>query len=102
MQIGSFEVYSIVTGTFRLDGGAMFGVVPKSLWANAVGVDELNRIDLATRTLLVVQRAEKRVILADTGCGSKWQDHSRSSGFVIVGASPQTAQPLSRRTRNSR
>jgi len=72
MQIGSFEVYSIVTGTFRLDGGAMFGVVPKSLWANAVGVDELNRIDLATRTLLVVQRAEKRVILADTGCGSKW------------------------------
>lgn len=72
MRIGSFEVYSIQTGTFRLDGGAMFGVVPKVLWSSAVEVDESNRIFLSTRTLLIVQRESRRVILVDTGCGSKW------------------------------
>ncbi len=72
LRIGRFEVYSVVTGTFRLDGGAMFGVVPKVLWGNATDFDEQNRIYLATRTLLVLDRQAKRVILADTGCGTKW------------------------------
>lgn len=72
LRIGRYELYSIITGTFRLDGGAMFGVVPKVLWGNAVEFDEANRIFLATRTLLAADREEKRVILADTGCGTKW------------------------------
>lgn len=50
----------------------MFGVVPKVLWADVVDVDERNRISLATRTLLAIHRAAGRVILVDTGCGSKW------------------------------
>lgn len=62
----------MVTGTLRLDGGAMFGVVPKVLWASAADADDRNRILLATRTLLVVDRGSERVTLADTGCGTKW------------------------------
>jgi len=72
MRIGSFEVYSVQTGTFRLDGGAMFGVVPKVLWSSAVEVDDSNRIFLATRSLLIVRRDTRRVIIVDTGCGTKW------------------------------
>lgn len=87
-QIGDFEIRSIRTGTFRLDGGAMFGVVPKVLWGNAVRHDEQNRIHLATRTLLAVDRRAGRVILVDTGCGPKWKpdaaarfalEHNRSA-----------------------
>ena len=49
LRIGEFEVTSIVNGTIRLDGGAMFGVVPKVLWGNVMDVDAENRILLATR-----------------------------------------------------
>ncbi len=72
LKIGDYELHSVQTGTLRLDGGAMFGIVPKVLWQKSADVDEDNRILLATRTLLAVNRAEKRVILVDTGCGSKW------------------------------
>ncbi|UCE59089.1 MAG: MBL fold metallo-hydrolase [Phycisphaerales bacterium] len=72
MKVEPFELYSIVTGSIRLDGGAMFGVVPKALWQNVTDVDELNRIPLATRTLLAVDRQSRRVILTETGCGAKW------------------------------
>jgi glyoxylase-like metal-dependent hydrolase (beta-lactamase superfamily II) len=72
-EIDPFELYSIVNGTLRLDGGSMFGVVPKVLWKNINDVDEQNRILLATRTLLAVDRSQGRVILVDTGCGTKWQ-----------------------------
>lgn len=83
LRIGRYELYSVVTGTFRLDGGAMFGVVPKVLWGNAVECDEANRIFLATRTLLAVDRDENRVILADTGCGTKWSKE-HAARFAIV------------------
>lgn len=82
MRIGSFEVYSIVTGRFRLDGGAMFGVVPKVLWGSAVDVDADNRIFLTTRTLLIIQHDTKRAVLVDTGCGTKWGKES-AARFVI-------------------
>ena len=72
LEIDPFELYSVVTGSLRLDGGAMFGVVPKVLWDKVAEVDELNRIPLATRTLLAVDRDSRRVILVDTGCGTKW------------------------------
>lgn len=73
LSIGRYQVRSILTGTFRLDGGAMFGVVPKVLWNKASPADEENRISLATRTLLMVDRAAGRIILTDTGCGTKWR-----------------------------
>jgi len=72
LKVGSFEVQSVVTGSVRLDGGAMFGVVPKVLWEKVTDVDNLNRILLATRALLAVDREHGRVVLADTGCGTKW------------------------------
>ena len=65
-------MYSVVTGTLGLDGGAMFGVVPKVLWAQKTDPDDMNRIPLTTRTLVAVDRAAGRVILVDTGCGMKW------------------------------
>ncbi len=73
LEIGPFELYSVVTGSIRLDGGAMFGVVPKVLWDKVTDVDDLNRILLSTRTLLAVDRTHARAVIVDTGCGSKWE-----------------------------
>ncbi len=61
----------------------MFGVVPKVLWGNAVSFDEQNRIFLATRSLLAVNRRERRVVLVDTGCGTKWKPGA-AERFAIV------------------
>ncbi|MCC7292165.1 MAG: MBL fold metallo-hydrolase [Phycisphaerales bacterium] len=72
LKVGDFEIHSIVNGTMRLDGGAMFGVVPKVLWQRKCDVDDLNRILLATRTLLAINRRAGKVLLTDTGTGSKW------------------------------
>ncbi len=72
-KVEPFELYSVVTGSIRLDGGAMFGVVPKVLWEKVADVDDLNRILLSTRTLLAVDRSRGRVMLVDTGCGTKWE-----------------------------
>jgi len=71
MQIGAYKLTSLVTSTFALDGGAMFGVIPKPLWSKQVAVDEVNRIEMVTRTLLL--ESGDRKILIDTGNGDKWQ-----------------------------
>lgn len=57
------------TGTFALDGGGMFGVVPKVLWEKAVAADEKNRVTLHSRCLLI--QGDKMNILVDTGIGHK-------------------------------
>lgn len=69
MQIGDYKVYSIQAGLFKLDGGAMFGVVPKVMWNRTNPSDDSNRIEMCTRTLLLV--SPKRKILVDTGIGYK-------------------------------
>lgn len=70
MQIGPYTVNLIETCRFALDGGAMFGVVPKNLWAKAYPhVDEQNRIAMAARALLI--RGEGKTIVVDAGCGHK-------------------------------
>lgn len=69
MQIGNYKLYSIQTGLIRLDGGAMFGVVPKPLWSRTNPSDELNRIDMCMRALLLVSNEKK--ILIDNGAGNK-------------------------------
>jgi len=71
MEIGPYKLSSVITSTFALDGGAMFGVVPKPLWSKQVEVDDLNRISMVTRTLLL--ESKDRKILIDTGNGDKWQ-----------------------------
>ena len=70
MRIGSYEVFAIETGEFALDGGAMFGVVPKTLWGKKIPVDDKNRIDLRLRCLLL--KGDGRNILVDCGMGTKW------------------------------
>jgi glyoxylase-like metal-dependent hydrolase (beta-lactamase superfamily II) len=62
-------LYPIETGNFKLDGGAMFGVVPKSLWSRTNPADSNNMIDIAARSLLVEDG--NRLILIDTGMGDK-------------------------------
>ena len=70
MKIGEYTLYSIETSEFGLDGGAMFGIIPKLLWEKEIASDENNRIKMVTRSLLLVN--ESRKILIDTGNGSKW------------------------------
>lgn len=69
LRLGDFELHSLTDGTFRLDGGAMFGVVPKTLWSRRTQADDKNRIPLGLRPLLV--RAHGTNILIDTGIGDK-------------------------------
>ena len=66
------KLYPIETGNFKLDGGAMFGVVPKTLWNKTNPADNDNRIDLAARSLLIEHN--NQLILIDTGMGSKQSD----------------------------
>ena len=68
-KIGSLVVHAIRAGEMRLDGGAMFGVVPKSLWEKRVPADERNRIPMTMRCLLVEHPSG--LILIDTGAGNK-------------------------------
>jgi glyoxylase-like metal-dependent hydrolase (beta-lactamase superfamily II) len=69
MKLGAFEIYPVSDGRFRLDGGAMFGVVPKVLWEKCCPADDLNRIALSLTALLI--RANGKNILVDTGLGPK-------------------------------
>jgi len=66
-------------GSFRLDGGGMFGVVPKVLWARMVAPDDLNRIPLQTNCLLLRSResGRPRTVLIEAGFGDKWSDKDR-------------------------
>ncbi|WP_432222682.1 MBL fold metallo-hydrolase [Flavobacterium sp. TMP13] len=66
------KLYPIEAGNFKLDGGAMFGVVPKTLWSKTNPADSNNLIDIAARCLLI-EDGEK-LILIDTGMGSKQSD----------------------------
>ncbi|WP_442847044.1 MBL fold metallo-hydrolase [Leeuwenhoekiella sp. H156] len=62
-------IHAIEAGNFKLDGGAMFGVVPKSLWTRTNPADENNMIDIAARCMLIEEG--NRLILIDTGMGDK-------------------------------
>ena len=66
------KLHPINVGNFKLDGGAMFGVVPKALWNKTNPADEKNMIDIASRCLLIEDGA--RLILIDTGMGTKQSD----------------------------
>lgn len=72
MQIANYKLHTVETGRFGLDGGAMFGVVPKVLWSKTNPADDKNRITLAMRSLLIV--GEGKIILIDTGIGNYRQE----------------------------
>lgn len=80
MQIGPYSVESLVEGRFGLDGGSMFGVVPRPLWDRTNPADDRNRIELAARCLVV--RGGGRCMVVDTGIGTKF-DEKRGDIFKV-------------------
>lgn len=68
-RLGDFELTIVSDGTYYMDGGAMFGIVPKPLWEKRIAPDALNRISLGTNAVLV--RALGRIVLIETGLGNK-------------------------------
>ena len=76
------QLFPIHTGNFKLDGGAMFGVVPKTIWNKVYPSDENNLINLAMRSLLVVD-GERRILI-DNGIGDK-QDEKFFSHYHLNG-----------------
>jgi glyoxylase-like metal-dependent hydrolase (beta-lactamase superfamily II) len=68
-SVGGIRIHALEAGLQWLDGGAMFGVVPKPLWEQRIAADERNRIPAALRCLLV--EAPEALVLVDTGIGNK-------------------------------
>lgn len=85
MKLGDWTFRAVHDGRFKLDGGAMFGVVPKVFWQKQHPADELNRIDLDLRCLLADASggAGSRRILVDTGMGDRW-DQKKVGVFGLV------------------
>ncbi len=88
MRIGDSEIFAPNTGMFKLDGGAMFGSVPKPMWEKAIPPDMQNRIPMALRIIVLKDLKKKRNLIVDTGIGEKWTpklvgiyaiDHSRDT-----------------------
>lgn len=75
MRLGDIEVQHLHAGTFRLDGGAMFGIVPKPLWSKALKADPLNRILLGMNPLLIDNG--ESLVLVDCGIGDKLGEKER-------------------------
>lgn len=72
MQFGDYRIEIIPDTEFKLDGGAMFGIVPRVLWERVAAPDEQNRIRLGTHCLFIESAAER--ILIETGMGEKWSE----------------------------
>src|SRR5574337_758447 len=70
MKLGAFEIYALSDGSFSLDGGQMFGVVPKVLWEKKLPADDRNRVRLVL-TFLLIRTAEYNVLI-ETGMGDKF------------------------------
>ena len=87
MTLGRFALSVHDHGGYRLDGGAMFGTVPRVIWSGLIAPDEENRLRLATRSLLI--RDDRRLFLVDVGCGDKWSDKLRR----IFGVEPVVPLP---------
>ncbi|KAA2219309.1 MBL fold metallo-hydrolase [Maribacter flavus] len=92
------NLYPVETGNFKLDGGAMFGVVPKSLWQRTNPADSNNLIDMAARSLLI--QNEDRLIIIDSGLGNKqsekffghyhlWGDFTLDKSLHTIGLSKE-------------
>ena len=85
-RVGSLRIHAIEAGVQQLDGGAMFGVVPKPLWERRIPPDTRNRIPLALRCLLV--EAPQALVLIDTGIGNKEDEKFRDIYGVSNRGSP--------------
>lgn len=83
MNLGGIELALVSDGLFGLDGGAMFGVVPRPLWEKKLPPDERNRVRLALHCWLV--RAAGATLLIETGAGDKWDARWRDI-YALAGA----------------
>ena len=92
LQLGPHALDSILAGTFALDGGAMFGIIPKPLWERKIPADDKNRIPLAARCLLI--RSGGRVIIVDAGMGDQWSEKER--GIFAISDTPNIDSELAR------
>jgi glyoxylase-like metal-dependent hydrolase (beta-lactamase superfamily II) len=75
VQLGEWNVVSLLAGRFGLDGGAMFGVVPRTMWARVLPPDDHNRVPMVMRVLLV--RGHGRTIVVDVGAGAGHSEKNR-------------------------
>jgi glyoxylase-like metal-dependent hydrolase (beta-lactamase superfamily II) len=82
VRVGRWELSGVVDAFFALDGGAMFGIVPRPLWERRIAPDARHRIRLAARCLVAVDRDARRVVLVDDGIGDKW-DAKRGDIYAI-------------------
>ena len=73
--LGNLELITLSDGFFGLDGGAMFGTVPRVLWEKRLPPDDANRIPLSMRPLVV--RSDTHTMIIDAGCGDKWDAKNR-------------------------
>lgn len=90
MQLGDLHVDLLTDGEFKLDGGAMFGIVPKPLWTRERAADERNRISLACHCPLI--RTGRHTILIDCGLGRKWNEKQRD--VYAIDARPRLIEEL--------
>lgn len=90
MTLGDLEIVPVPDGTFRLDGGAMFGVIPKPLWERRTPADARNRIPMAVRPLLVSAGGTR--LLIDAGIGSKMT--AKETDIYAIDRTPSLAASL--------
>jgi glyoxylase-like metal-dependent hydrolase (beta-lactamase superfamily II) len=93
-SIGRFTVHALQAGGQKLDGGAMFGVVPKPLWERRIAPDERNRIPLGMRCLLVEH--DVGLVLIDTGAGNKESEKFHDIYGLENRGAPASGDPVDR------
>jgi glyoxylase-like metal-dependent hydrolase (beta-lactamase superfamily II) len=94
MQFGDFRLEVVPDTQFRLDGGAMFGIIPRVLWEKQMPPDESNRILMASNCLFVETSNER--ILIETGMGEKWSE--KQTKIYGVNREKSFAQSLQEKT----
>lgn len=93
MKLGDIELHILTDGTFALDGGAMFGVVPKPLWERKFQADARNRIQLSMNCPLI--RTAGKWILVETGAGDKFEP--KLTDMYAIGGQPRLLEQLASR-----
>ena len=106
MRVGSWDVKIVSAGRFRLDGGAMFGTVPKVVWSRLMPADAQNRIEMACNCLLLRGEVEgrPRVVLVDSGNGDTMdatirarldvrEDGVLARELAAAGVAPEAVRP---------
>ena len=95
-KLGRFTIHTLEAGSQKLDGGAMFGVVPKPLWEKRIPADERNRIPLGLRCLLVA--TADALVLIDNGVGNKEDEKFREIYGIQNAGSPTQLEDAIRAT----